>query len=291
MELNSQPIHTPPRDAASVILLRDAPGGLEVFLLERAGQSDVMGGAHVFPGGKVDAQDAEIDTDRLLDAGADTLHALLREPDLPAAQALALHVAAIREVFEECGVLLAQRASVHQVAQAASLLREGHAFDEALALLGLRLDTASILPWSRWITPKLPSMMRKRFDTRFFVARMPAGQTAVHDMRETSASLWIAPREALQRQHEGRLPLAPPQIMSIAHLARFASVDAVLDAARRQTPALIEPHSFDEDGARHHCYPGDPAHPVAVRAMPGPTRLRYAQGRFEPLDGFDAFFA
>jgi len=291
MELNALPIDTPPRDAASVILLRDGAGGLEVFLLERAGESDVLGGAHVFPGGKVDAQDAEFDSDRLLDAGAQALHALLREPDLPAALALALHVAAIREVFEECGVLLARGATAHQVAQAAALLRDGHAFDEALALLGLRLDTASMLPWSRWITPRRPSMMRKRFDTRFFVARLPAGQTAVHDMRETSASLWIAPREALQRQHEGRLPLAPPQIMSLAHLARFASVEAVLDAARGQPPALIEPHSFDQDGARHHCYPGDPAHPVAARAMPGPTRLRHAQGRFEPLDGFDAFFA
>lgn len=291
MELNTELITTPPRDAASVMLLRDAAQGLEVFLLERAGQSDVMGGAHVFPGGKVDAQDAEIDAERLLDADARQLHASLREPEIAPATALALYVAAVREVFEECGVLMAQGVSPSQVRDAATLLREGHAFDEVLAMLSLRLDTACMLPWSRWITPKLPSMMRKRFDTRFFVARMPAEQTATHDMRETSASLWIAPGEALQRNYAGQLPLAPPQIMSIAHLSRFASVEAVLGAARQQAPALIEPHSFDEDGVRHHCYPGDPAHPVGQRAMPGPTRLRVVNGRFEPVEGFDAFFA
>ena len=291
MELNSELITTPPRDAASVMLLRDAAGALEVFLLERAGQSDVMGGVHVFPGGKVDAQDADIDAARLIDADAVQLHASLREPELPASAALALYVAAVREVFEECGVLLAHGASGALVHNAMSLLREGHAFDEVLASLSLRIDTAAMLPWSRWITPRLPSMMRKRFDTRFFVARMPAGQNATHDMRETSASLWITPREALQRNYAGTLPLAPPQIMSCAHLSRFASVDAVLAAARAQVPGLIEPHSFDQDGVRHHCYPGDPAHPVAQRAMPGPTRLRVVNGRFEPAEGFDAFFA
>ncbi len=294
LTLNLEESSAPLRDAASVVLLRDAAQGMEVFLMQRHGQSDVLGGAYVFPGGKVDREDAEIDAHQHLDQPADRLHRHLGEPDLGVEQAVALYVAALREAFEECGVLLAApEGSSRSVdaAQAMALLREGHALDEVLGLMGLRLQTRDVHPWSRWITPKRPSLMQKRFDTRFFVAVVPPGQTALHDGREATDSLWITPRAALERYWRDELPLAPPQIMSIAHLAHHGSVDSVLAEARTRQPPVIQPEALDLDGTRHVCYPGDPAHPLRDRALPGPTRLRYVNGRFEPLDGFEAFFA
>jgi hypothetical protein len=131
-------------------------------------------------------------------------------------------------------------------------------------------------------------VVRKRFDTRFFLARVPQGQEPRHDDHETTASLWIEPLEALRQYWSGGLPLAPPQIMSLAHLSRFAHVQAALDDARTRKPPLIHPEPFEQDGVRVICYPGDERHSIRERALPGPTRLHLRGGRFEPAGGFDA---
>jgi hypothetical protein len=122
------------------------------------------------------------------------------------------------------------------------------------------------------------------------VAQAPAGQTALHDNEETTESVWVAPRAALEQYRDGRIDLAPPQIMSLAHLARHASAASVLHAARCQRPPTILPEAFEQDGLRTICYPGDPLHSVPERALPGPTRLCYQARRFAPEDGFDALF-
>jgi len=289
MELNRTPIDTPPRDAASVVMLRDATSGLEVFLLKRAAASDVLGGAYVFPGGKVDAADAAL-ADRL-DQPAATLHAALGETNTTVEHAVACYVAALREAFEESGVLYARHASAQQLAQAQALLRQGLGFAAILRALDLRLDTAALQPWSRWITPRMASVSSKRFDTRFFVAAVPAQQTARHDDREATHSVWLAPRAALLQYRDGLIDLAPPQIMSLAHLARHASVASVLTEARGKPPALVQPEPYDEaDGTRVLCYPGDARHSVRNRALPGPTRLRYHDRRFMPEAGFEALW-
>ena len=153
MELNSVPITTPPRPAASVIMLRDGGDGLEVFLLKRHGLSDVLGGAYVFPGGKVDRADAGLDAAAHLDEPAEVLHAALNEADIDAATAAGLYVAALREAFEESGVLFVQDASVGLARQATALLREGRAFDEVLAELQLRLATRMARSRSPETTP------------------------------------------------------------------------------------------------------------------------------------------
>jgi 8-oxo-dGTP pyrophosphatase MutT (NUDIX family) len=292
MELNLETVSTPPRPAATVVLLRDAAAGLEVFLMKRHGLSDVLGGAYVFPGGKVDAADAELDMVAHGDQPPSALHAALGEPGIGEATAGALYVAALREAFEESGVLFAHGGPSSQAAaQAASLLRAGHAFNAVLAQLALRLQTLAILPWSRWITPVRPSVMNKRFDTRFFVAAVPAGQVARHDNFETTESIWLSPREALLQYWSGQIELAPPQIMSLAHLARHQGVDSVLAAARARRPPVIQPESFDEEGERMICYPGDERHTVREPALPGPTRLFYRNQRFEPLCGFEGLFS
>lgn len=290
MELNTEIIHTPPRDAATVVMLRDGSQGLEVFLVKRHGLSDVLGGAYVFPGGKVDPADAHPDLQARLDQPAQALHASLNEPALSHLTAASLFVAAVREAFEESGILFAHQAEAATTAQASALLREGLGFEAVLQRLGLQLQTSSILPWSRWITPKQPAVMSKRFDTRFFVAAVPAHQTAQHDNFEATESAWLAPRTALAQYWDRQIELAPPQIMSLIHLARHATVHSVLDAARRQPPPVIAPEPFRNEQELVLCYPGDERHSVREKALPGPTRLIHRNQRFEPQDGFEALF-
>lgn len=268
-------------------MLRDAPAGLEVFLIKRHGLSDVLGGAHVFPGGKLDCEDSIPALQALLDSPACELQRALAEPQLDELTAAALHVAALREAFEETGVLYARGVA----SQAASLwrqLREGRPFHELLTQLPLQLQASRLHPWSRWITPVVGGVIRKRFDTRFFLARVPEGQVARHDNHEATDSAWLTPREALLRYWHGGIELAPPQIMSLAHLSVHGCVADALAEARGRKPPLILPESFEDAGSRVVCYPGDERHPVRERALPGPTRLHYRNRRFEPAEGLEA---
>lgn len=252
MEITSHIVTTPPRDAATVILLRDGGAGLEVFLMRRAEQSGVLGGAYVFPGGKLDDADVTQAEALLSTVDAEGCRRQLGEPDLSHALAVGLHLAAVREAAEECGVQLA-------------------------------LD--ALVPWSRWVTPRQASLMNKRFDTRFFVAALPPAQEAVHDDFETTASEWMTPKSALTRYWAGEFDMAPPQIMSLVHLNRLAAVDEVLAWARHSATPTVQPEPFDEDGMRVICYPGDPRHSQPVAVLPGPTRLMFRRKRFEPPSG------
>ncbi len=295
MQLNSEIVTTPPRASATVVLLRDEPQkGLEVFLLRRHTASAVLGGAYVFPGGKLDAADCAPDVHAHLDATPEVLHHALGEPDLPMHTAAGLYVAAVREALEECGVLFAratQACDVHDAAlrqQWQHQLHAGATFVDVLRAGDLRVDTQHLAPWSRWITPVQPSVTNKRFDTRFFVAVLPAGQEPKHDDVEAIDSLWLTPMEALTRYWAREVPLAPPQIMTLVSLLPHRDTASVLRTAQQQTPPLILPEPFDdEEGLRTLCYPGDPRHSVAQRAMRGPTRLRFVAGRFEPVGGFE----
>ena len=291
MEISSEIVLTPPRDAATVIILRDSPLGLEVFLVKRHGLSDVLGGAYVFPGGKLDDSDLQLASIAHLDQDSHALHNALGEPDLPLDVARGLYVAALREAFEECGVLFAQDTAHRHSLQLAEQIKAGQSFNAVLGHLQLRLQTQALQPWSRWITPKMPSISSKRFDTRFFVAALPAEQIASHDNVETTESVWLPPRMALEQYWDNQIALAPPQIMTLAHLSRYPNVASALHAARSTQPALIAPEPFDDQGERVLCYPGDPRHSTSTRAMPGPTRLRYRNKRFEPDGGFTALFA
>lgn len=290
MELNHQEVTTPPRAAATVMLLRPSAIGPEVYLLRRHASSDVLAGAYVFPGGKLDPDDHDGDMLARLDRSAEQLHALLADPQLDPARAAGHFVAACRETFEECGILLADDADAATAHRASAQAREGFQFIEVLQELNLKLATQGLLPWSRWITPRVPSVQQKRFDTRFFIAVAPSNQTARHDPRETSAGEWMRPRDALERYWARDIELAPPQIMSLAHLSRFADIASILAEARRRPPPVIQPEPIAMDGGRIVAYPGDPAHPLRDRAIPGPLRLIWRKGRFEPEHGFDTLF-
>lgn len=252
--LYADTVDTPPVDSATVMVVRDGPAGLEVLLVRRHGNSGVLGGVHVFPGGKLDPGDCA----RLpawQEPTPEACREALAEPALDRLTAVGLFVAALRETREECGLSLAPSA---------------------------------LWPWARWVTPRQPSVANKRFDTRFFVAHAPPGQQAVHDAHEATEAIWTSPRAALERYWAGEMDLAPPQIMSLVQLARLERVAQVLQTARSRPPALIEPAPFDEAGERVICYPGDPAHPVRQAVWAGPTRLRYRNHRFEPEGGLAA---
>ncbi|MET0540191.1 MAG: NUDIX hydrolase [Variovorax sp.] len=249
--------HARVEPSASVILLRSAAPGMEVFLMRRASTASTYGGTYVFPGGKVDPEDSVPARSDRLDLLPQQMHDALGEPALTLPQATALHVAAARELHEEAGVLLA---------------------------------VSALAPWSRWITPLLKDQVRRRFDTRFFLARMPPDQTACVANSENTAGVWLSPRAAIERYWERAIELSPPQLMTLAHLARFDSAEAAFDHARRSKPPLVEPVLFEVDALSAFCYPGDDRHPVAARAFPGITRLARRDGRLEPFDGFEAFF-
>jgi len=287
IEINSEAVLGAPSPSSSVIVLRDGPAGLEVLLLRRHSRSAVLGNAHVFPGGKLDAADEQA-LALACDQPIEHLPKHLNEPDLPPATALGLYVAALRETFEECDLLLGEPAQGEALQQALERLHSAQPLLATFEALGLPLPTRALQPWSRWITPKVPSVTNKRFDTRFFVAKAPVGQIAAHDNHEATETLWIRPAAALQRYWNHDMDLAPPQIMTLSQLARFEQADDALASARQHAPALIEPEPFDQDGQRVICYPGDPRHSRSEPIWPGPTRLTYRNKRFEPEGGLTA---
>ncbi len=287
LEIHSDEVHTAPLHSATVMLLRDSAFGPEVLMMRRHGNSNVLGGVHVFPGGKLDRADGEFAEDSF-DQPLQHLLQALKQVDLDAKTAAALYVTALRETFEECGLLLCDGVAPEVLLQARALLSAGQGFMGVLQKLGLPLQTRHLIPWSRWITPRVASLTHKRFDTRFFVAQAPQGQEALHDDHEATETVWLSPAQALRQYWDSQIEMAPPQILTLSQLAHFADVASVLAAARNRPPALIEPSPFDQDGQRVICYPGDPRHPVAERAWSGPTRLTFRNSRFEPEGGLAA---
>jgi 8-oxo-dGTP pyrophosphatase MutT (NUDIX family) len=267
------PTTVPVKPAATVLLVRNADaGGVEVFMLRRTFNAAFASGMFVFPGGKVDDVDgvdeiAEL-CDGLTDAHASALLGI-------ANGGLAYWVACIRECFEEAGVLLARHETTGDVvrfddeatAQRFEVERE-NIHDGSVALLdlckreGLRLTTDDIHYVSHWITPMGE---KRRFDTRFFIARAPQAQEPLHDDGETIESFWISPQEAIERAHEKDLMLMPPTKANIEFLLPFKTADEVLAAASQVgMPQTILPKlKIDSDGrVVGIAMPGDPEYAV-----------------------------
>ena len=298
MQLNEETIESAPKPAASLVLLRDVRHEglerMEVFLMKRHSASKVLGGAYVFPGGKLDDDDRALVVSEQLVQSASDLHQQLQEPEQSPHGAAALYVAALREAFEECGVLFAKHKEAGKeidLWQTAKLLsahvQQGLPFSQALREMALLLDTQALVPWARWITPKTPTVSNQRFDARFFIGVMPKNQTALHDNFETTHSTWITPKEALESYCNKEIELAAPQIMSLIGLSAFACTAEVVAHAKAQRPPKIEPHSTTIDGVRAVCFPGDALHPLGDKILHGPTRLWFKAGRFEPTEGLD----
>lgn len=293
-----------PRASSTVLLLRDVGMEPQVYMLRRHALSDVLGNMYVFPGGKLDPGDCESEALARIGSPLERLHELLGEPGLAPSMSAGLYFAACRETFEESRVLFARASGEPKGAPALTaeasdavnasiwaMLHEGSGFTEVLAAQGLELSTEALVPWSRWITPPVPSQMRKRFDARFFVAALPPGQTASFDGREATEGEWMTARHALRRFRDGGIDLGAPQIMSLLQLTQYRSTAEVLDAARGRRPPLIEPEPFELDGHRVVAYPGDERHSLRERVMIGPTRLHLRNKRFQLPVELDALLA
>lgn len=249
----------PVKPAATVMLVRDddATHDIEVFMLRRTLKAVFAGGMYVFPGGKVDDVDGGDHIEHLCDGLTDAEASRLLQ--LPAG-GLAYWVAAIRECFEEAGVLLARHASTGEAVrfddEAVAERFAGYrhrihdgslGLHELCDLEGLRLATDAIRYVSHWITPKGEV---RRFDTRFFLARAPQAQDPLHDDGETIESLWVSPTDALARFKQGELAMIPPTIRNLEFLVPHNTADEALAAATKVgiPPAIIPRLRVDSDG-------------------------------------------
>lgn len=289
LELNAEYVDSRPAPAATVMVLRDSAEHFEVLLLRRHAAAGVLGGAYVFPGGKLEQRDRQL-SPSLVNMTTEQLRSALCEPDIELDTACQIYAAAVRETLEECGLLLGidQPPGGQALVQAQGMVNSGLSLDKVLAHFGWHLNASSLLPWSRWITPRRPTVTNRRFDTRFFVSALPPSQLAIHDQCEVTDCTWMQPRIALERYWAGAIDLAAPQIICLQHLARFSTIDQVMAYAKSHSPCTIRPESFDQDGERVMCYPGDPMHSCLEPAWEGPTRLTFRNGRFEPDGGLKA---
>jgi 8-oxo-dGTP pyrophosphatase MutT (NUDIX family) len=231
-----------PRPASTVLLLREQSAALEVFLLRRHRKSVFMAGNYVYPGGAVDKGDeegAKFNRDEARPSGARS-EAFCRD-------LLEYRIAAIRELFEEAGVLLAYRKNETLFRPVDMPEREKFAgyrkelnlkqitFLQILWQENLTPAFDSLFYYTHWITPEAQPI---RFDTRFFVALHPQGQDASPDQKETDDGIWIAPRLALEANVAGSIPLSPPTLKTLEELSRYGTVKSFLESLRSTRKGL-----------------------------------------------------
>jgi len=263
---SADPDAVPVRPAATVMMIRSASTAtagtneLEVFMLRRTGRAAFGAGMFVFPGGRVDPSDSDAalaavcvgrtDAEASAELGID--HG-----------GLAYWVAAVRECFEEAGILLGRRADGADGPLGFDADARTQVHDSSLALSQLCVDHDLVLDLStteyvaHWITPKGEGT--RRFDTRFFVAAAPPDQEGVHDDSETVASLWVTQSEALRMYSDGEMTMMPPTLASLRWLAEFTSVEAALAAGRELSPPTILPklRRSDDGSITGISMPGD----------------------------------
>ena len=229
-----------PKKAATVILLREInPEGFEVFLLKRHDKSSFMGGNFVYPGGRVDREDGSLEIcAQCKGVSPEKAHQLFRGT-LPPDESLAHWVAAIRELFEEAGVLLAYNQTgkfIHlkdpsereKVSHYRDSIHKGkmnicQIAQEEKVLFALD----QLHYYAHWITPEARS---ERFDTRFFLACHPEGQEASYDQKETTVGVWMTPKQALEENLNGNAARSPPTLKTLEHLSRFKNIAEVFNA-------------------------------------------------------------
>lgn len=269
----------PVRDASTVIAIREprhAGSGLRVYMVKRNSKMGFLGGRHVFPGGAVDPADRS-------DAVARLFHG--RDPSTAAAfldlddeqRARGYIVAAIRELYEEAGILLAvddqeQWVDLNSGARAQRLrdARPGVAkgdydFGQLLAEEGLRLAAGAMETFAHWITPVIE---KKRFDTHFFLAPAPPAQSAEHDRGESTAGAWMTPDEVLAGYRKREIEMVPPTIATLQWLGRYTTVEEAIAGAAAEVPVPIFPKICMGEDLVAILYPGDDDY---EEGKPGPT--------------------
>ena len=284
-----------PRPAATVILIRPAVStGIELFMMRRAKGQSFMAGAFVFPGGRLDASDHDPDLAAYArDLTAEQARAALREEGLDPTSALSLYFAAVRETFEEAGVLLAQRRDGAMVDLATpdsaerfdDYRRRIHDREMTLRDLAETEDLVfcldRLVPYAHWITPPIES---KRYDTRFFLVQAPVNQAARHDDVELTSSRWLSPADALTEQRQGRIMLMPPTLRTLQELKDMDTVEAAFSVARTQRLDTMLPQVHSVGKLLCLLLPHDPEYSTAPYTLPPRpmeiSRLYYVDGRW-----------
>ena len=217
----------PPRDASTVIIARDSAAGIEVYVLRRGSRAPSLPDAYVFPGGTLDNSDKSPQARMRLTGQW--------RPDEPA-----FTYAAIRETFEECGLLFSVEPVPLDALRAArtKMLAHERSFNETLIDLNARLDASAVRYFSRWITPPISPV---RFDARFYVARAPEGQVAEADELETYDGRWIRPADALAEAERGEIAMIFPTLKHLERVAQFAAVDELLAFAEKKKTIPVTP--------------------------------------------------
>ena len=252
----------PPKPSATILLVRDGARGLEVFMVQRHHQIDFATGAMVFPGGKVD----EADSDPALAALCDGAVSDELRP---------IHAAAIRETFEECGVLVARNAGSRALVPGAQLaeIEQRHraalnAGDRTLLQIveaeNLRLANDLLVHFAHWVTPVF---MPKRFDTHFYLVAAPPDQVAVHDGGESVDSVWTSPADAEAERAAGRRTIIFPTLMQVRKLGRSNNVAAALSAARSAPVVTVLPHVEERGGEKMLVIPAEAGYDVTAAPL------------------------
>src|SRR6266403_151319 len=239
-----------PRPASTILLLRDDNGRdeIEVFMMVRHYEIDFNSGALVFPGGSVDNNDREIAANGALYSGGEGL----------GEEALGFRIAAIRETFEESGILLARpkgskalvdakRAGEIEAAHRADLNDRKITFLKVLTDNGMLVALDELVPYAHWITPE---GMPKRFDTWFFLAAAPPEQVGAHDGKESTDSIWVSPREALAGGESGRFKLPFPTTRNLIKLGKQPNVKAAIEDSSGMPIVTVMPVMTKLNGGR-----------------------------------------
>ena len=231
------------KDAATVILIRPSNSGdWEIFLARRHQKQTFMAGAYVFPGGQLEETDNDPQLENYIKT-ADVFDPcrLLQDSSLPGEKALGFFIAAIRETFEEAGILLGGKTTGNFVSfhdekvlkRFNDYRRKLNSSQITLAEIARKenifLFPDTLIPYSHWITPDFE---KKRFNTRFFLAKLPPGQTPLADAMELTESLWVTPQEALKMHIEQKIILMPPTLKTIEELFVFRNIDELFSAAK-----------------------------------------------------------
>jgi 8-oxo-dGTP pyrophosphatase MutT (NUDIX family) len=271
-----------------VALVRPGSGqGLEVFMVRRHTAVAVMAGAYVFPGGQLALADSAGD----VAARSDGLAGVRERMDgVLDDEARAFHVAAVRELFEEAGILLARNRHGGAVGEGAGEIKRLDAWRERLAAGGSfvemltrehwRLSLDALALFAHWVTPDIEP---RRFDARFFLAVEPAAQDASHCGRETTVGVWLRPADAIARCVAGEIALPPPTWTTLRQLEGFATVDDAMAWARSCPVPRVQPGFMFQGATRIVTLPGDPHSPAVPGFHARETRFALEDGRWRPI--------
>ncbi len=247
--------------AATILMLRDGPDGLETFMVVRHHQIDFASGALVFPGGKVDEGDSKV------------WHRCTGVEDVDDVQ-VSMMAGAIREAFEECGILLARPADSDQLVDGERLqalekyrkpLNDGElTLGDFLDMEDLLLACDLLTPFAHWITPE---MMPKRFDTWFYLAVAPADHLAVHDGHESVDSIWIRPEDAVAGAKDGTYTIIFPTLLNIQMLDESQTVAAAIADANNRTIVSVLPWTEKRDDGNYICIPPEAGYQLSEQKM------------------------